>query len=88
MAYQSYSLIMLGLAAPGHEGESSAALKVSETLGAAIGASAGGALVAFRAADGPQPMAVAATFGLMAAIGLVGCAVTMRLAPGGRIGEP
>jgi MFS family permease len=88
MAYQSFSLIVLSLAAPGREGEAAAAMKISETIGAALGAGVGGALIAFHATDGPRALAVAATFGVMAAVGLLGCAAALRLAPGGRIGDP
>ncbi len=81
MAYQSYSLIVLSLAARGREGAAASSMKVSETLGAAAGTGIGGTLVVLGAADDPRAAAVAATFVLMAAVGAVGTVAAMRLTP-------
>ena len=62
LAYSMLVLLMLETSAPGEEGFSSAALQLMFTLGTALGAGAGGAIVA---------LADAGVLGLPAAVGLV-----------------
>lgn len=78
IAYQSFSLIVLGQAPPGREGEAISGLKLSETLGTALGAGVGGVLVAVGATDGPRAEFVAATFVLMAAAALIAAIAARR----------
>jgi MFS family permease len=88
LAYSPISLIVLGEARSGQEGAASAALQLTETLGVALGAGLGGALVAAGAAAGWLPRAgLAGAFALAAAVAL-GAAVLARRIPSRTIPAP
>jgi MFS family permease len=76
LAYTPLALIVLGHAPPGQEGRASASLQLTESLGVALGAGLGGALVA--AAWAPRA-GVAAVFAMCATVALVTVAVARRL---------
>lgn len=79
MAYATISLIALSASPPGAEGATSASLKLGETLSAAVGAGVGGVVVAAGGAGGWLTGAIIATFVTMAAVGLLGAAMSPRL---------
>ncbi len=90
MAYSSISLVALSTSPRGGEGATSASLKLGETLSAAVGAGAGGVLIAAGGHGGWLTGAVAATFGTMAAVAMLGAAMAPRLrttTPARREGE-
>lgn len=69
LAYSMLALLMLETAPPGEEGVSSAALQLMFTLGTALGAGAGGAVVALADAGALDlPPALAIVFAAMAAV--------------------
>jgi MFS family permease len=73
LAYSPISVVVLGLAEPGHEGSASAAVQLCDVLGTALGTGLGGAAVAL--ADGQ---------GWATASGLrIGFAVTLAVALAG-----
>lgn len=78
MAYPSFSLTVLAEAPPGGEGVASAALKLNEVLGAALGVGIGGAIIA--AAPHSQRGALGLTFVLMAVAAIAGITIAGRLA--------
>ncbi len=78
MAYPSFSLTVLGEAAAGSEGVASAALKLNEVLGAALGVGIGGAIIA--AAPHSERGALGVTFVLMAVAAIAGMTIAGRLA--------
>ena len=81
-AYTTLGLAMLEQAAPGQEGDASASLQLAAVLGSALGAGAGGALIAFMAARGePLPRALLWQDGLMVLVVLLGV-VAARGLPG------
>lgn len=82
LAYPSISLLVLAGMSSGEEGAGAAALKLNEVLGAALGAGAGGALVALGDARGWETAALALTFGALAAVAVLGLRVAPRLAAG------
>lgn len=79
VAYPCFSLSVLRAAVPGGEGTASAAMKLNEVLGAALGTGLVGALVAAGEAGGWQREALAVGFGSMALASLMGLVVTRRL---------
>jgi MFS family permease len=79
MAYASISLIALSASPQGGEGAASASLKVGETLSAAVGAGAGGVLIAAGGNGGWLAGSILATFGTMAAVAVLGALVSPRL---------
>jgi MFS family permease len=78
MAYPSFSLTVLGEASAGSEGVDSAALKLNEVLGAALGIGIGGAIIA--AAPHSQRGALGVTLTLMAMAAMAGLVVAGRVA--------
>ncbi|MEO9254717.1 MAG: MFS transporter, partial [Tepidiformaceae bacterium] len=81
MAYPSFSLTVLGEAASGSEGVASAALKLNEVLGAALGIGIGGAMIA--AAPHHQRGALGVSLALMAVVAIAGIAIAGRVALAG-----
>jgi MFS family permease len=79
LAYPSFSLITLARAGEGEEGRASSALKLNEVLGAAVGAGIGGGIVAIGDASGWETAAMATVFAIMAAVALLGMALSSRL---------
>ncbi len=79
MAYPSFSLILLSVAAESEVGAVTASTKLSESLSAAIGAGAAGALVAIGDAGGWLPGSLALAFVLMAVAAFGGATLTQRL---------
>lgn len=79
MAYSSISVIVLSASPPGGEGASTASLKLGETLSAAIGAGAGGVIVAAGGAGGWLAASLAATFSAMAVVAVLGAVIAPRL---------
>jgi MFS family permease len=80
LAYSPLSLIVLGEAPSGQEGAVSASLQLCETLGVALGAGLGGALVAAGAAAGWLPRAgLAGAFALTAAVALLAAMLARRI---------
>jgi MFS family permease len=79
VTYPCFSLTVLRTAPRGGEGQASAAMKLNEVLGAALGTGLMGALVAAGEAGGWQTEALAIGFGLMALAGVAGLLVAQRL---------
>ena len=80
LAYSPISLIVLGEAQSGQEGAASASLQLAETLGVALGAGMGGALVAAGAAAGWLPRAgIAGAFALTASVALLAAMLARRI---------
>jgi predicted MFS family arabinose efflux permease len=78
LAYSAISVVVLNSAPPGREGATSAALQLSDNLGIALGAGAGGAAVALAKTMDWSPRAgVTAAF----AIALVGAVAAIVAAP-------
>jgi MFS family permease len=79
-AYPAGTVLVLGAAAPGEEGQASASLQVAEMVGTAAGAGFGGTLVALAVhLDWGTAAGLAATFVLTAAVGGVGMLAARRL---------
>jgi predicted MFS family arabinose efflux permease len=81
LGYAPTSLLMLRMAPPGREGQTSASLNLADVLGTAIGIGVGGAAVA-AAAGGDLRLGLAAAFAITAAVGVLALVVTRRLPPG------
>ncbi|HEY8516527.1 MAG TPA: MFS transporter [Candidatus Binatia bacterium] len=80
MAYSTSALVILETAPPDRQGESSAALQLSITLGTALGTGAGGAVLALlTAAAWPLASAIAAVFATTVAALAVALVVAFRL---------
>ena len=80
LAYSMLVLLMLETSTPGEEGFSSAALQLMFTLGTALGAGAGGAIVALADAGVLSlPTAVGLVDGLMLIVALAAVAVALRV---------
>lgn len=79
VAYPCFSLTVLATAPRGGEGTASAAMKLNEVLGAALGTGLVGALVAAGEAGDWQTEALGVGFGLMAVAGAICLGVTRRL---------
>jgi MFS family permease len=96
LAYSMLLLLMLETSAPGEEGFSSAALQLMFTLGTALGAGAGGAIVAMADAGTlALPTAVGLVDGLMGLVAIAALVVALRVprarvahAPRGPIAVP
>jgi MFS family permease len=82
LAYASFSLITLAGAPEGEEGRASSSLKLNEVLGSAVGAGVGGALIAAGDAGGWETGALAAVFGAMALVALLGAGFVSFRLPG------
>ena len=80
LTYSTAALVTLETAAPGEEGFSSSALQLMFTLGTALGAGVGGAVVAIADAGviGLAP-ALAIVYGITAAAALLAALVTQRV---------
>ncbi|MGZ8512172.1 MAG: MFS transporter [Candidatus Limnocylindria bacterium] len=79
LAYSTSALVMLESAAPGEEGFSSAALQLMFTLGTALGAGVGGAVVAIADAGViGLPAALAIVYGMTAAVAILAALVSQR----------
>ena len=80
LAYSMLALLVLETAAPGQEGVSSAALQLMFTLGTAIGAGTGGAIVALADAGILElAIAIGVVFAIMGVVGLAAIAVATRV---------
>jgi MFS family permease len=80
MSYAPITLLVLHLAPGGREGAATAALQLSDVLGTALGAGAGGAIVALGAAMAWDPRtALVLTFGMAGVAAASGLLVTARL---------
>ena len=83
LAYSMLALLVLETAAPGQEGASSAAIQLMFTLGTALGAGVGGAVVALADAGTMDLVAAVATVnGIMAAVAVAGVLVGSRVPRG------
>jgi MFS family permease len=80
LAYSMLALLILETAQPGQEGISSAALQLMFTLGTAMGAGAGGAIVALAdRGDLALPMAVTIVNAIMLGAGVLAGLVALRV---------
>jgi MFS family permease len=80
LAYSMLVLLMLETSAPGEEGFSSSALQLMFTLGTALGAGAGGAIVALADAGTlALPTAVGLVDGLMALVAVAAFVIALRV---------
>jgi MFS family permease len=77
-AYAPLSLMMLQEAPPGHEGQASASLNLTDVLGTAIGIGVGGAAVAAEPGRNLH-LGVLAAFAAAAIVAVVAVVVTRRL---------
>jgi MFS family permease len=83
LAYAPLSVTVLALARTGREGEATASLQLSDTLGIALGTGVAGALVALADASGASERAgVAAVFGFAAAVAVAGTVAAGRIPVG------
>src|SRR6516225_5026764 len=87
LAYAPTSLMMLRMAPPGREGQTSASLNLADVLGTAIGIGVGGAAVAAGAGSDLR-LGITAAFAIMAAVGVLTLLVTRRLPPGTNSSPP
>jgi MFS family permease len=87
LGYAPISLMMLRMAPPGREGQTSASLNLADVLGAAIGIGAGGAAVA-AGAGGDLRLGITAAFAITAAVGVIALFVTRQLPPGTNSSPP
>lgn len=78
LAYPSFSLTVLSLAEAGREGIATSALKLCESLGAALGAGISGALIAAGGALDSERGGTAAAFLAMAVLAFSGILVALR----------
>ena len=89
LAYSTSALVMLETAAPGEEGTSSSALQLMFTLGTALGAGVGGAVVAMADAGTMDlAMALAIVYGITAGMGLLAALVAQRVPSRGPARRP
>ncbi|MFN8644597.1 MAG: MFS transporter [Candidatus Binatia bacterium] len=80
LAYASISVTVLGLAAPGQEGNASASLQLTDVLGVVLGTGAGGAFIAIGSARGwPPASSLQLAFAVMLAMAVFGIAAARRL---------
>ena len=70
LGYAPTSLMMLRMAPPGREGQTSASLNLADVLGTAIGIGVGGAAVA-AGAGGELRLGITAAFAIAAAVGVL-----------------
>jgi len=78
LAYAPLSLMMLQEAPPGHEGQASASLNLTDVLGTAIGIGVGGAAVAAESGRNLH-LGITAAFAAAAVVALLALAITRRL---------
>lgn len=83
LSYSSFNVTVLALAPAGREGATSAAVKLAESLGGAIGTGGGGAIIAMGAALGHERSAAAGIFVAMAALALLAIVPAVRTRPVG-----
>jgi hypothetical protein len=82
LAYSPISLVTLAQAKPGAEGEASASLQLSDTLGVALGTGTTGAIVAAGAAIGStRGDALSVAFVVCAAVAIITSIAAARLPP-------
>jgi MFS family permease len=82
LSYSPTALVALSEAETGRQGAASSAVLLSDTLGAALGAGIGGAIVAAAPSLAwSRPDALAVVFGLMTVVALLGVAVARRFPP-------
>jgi MFS family permease len=82
LSYAAISLAVLRAAPAGGEGGATSAMQLSDTLGTALGAGIGGALIAAGVRAGAADwVGLAATFALATVVALIGLARSGRLAP-------
>jgi MFS family permease len=80
LAYSPLTLVALAQATPGTEGEASASLQLSDTLGVALGTGTTGAIVAAGASIGStRGEALAVAFAVCAAVAIVTSVAAVRL---------
>ena len=80
MSYSGLSLILLGAAPPGREGEATSAIQLSDVLGMAVGTGLGGAAVAAGERSGSEPdVGIAVAFALALVAAIIACLVARRL---------
>jgi MFS family permease len=87
LGYAPTSLMMLRMAPPGREGQTSASLNLADVLGTAIGIGVGGAAVA-AAAGSDLRLGITAAFAIAAAVGITALFVTRQLPPGTNSSPP
>lgn len=88
LAYTTISVVVLGEAEPGREGEATASLQLSDILGMAMGTGIAGAIVAIGdRADTGAMMRVLPIFAFSTFLGLVIAVVGRRLAGGSAVGD-
>jgi MFS family permease len=87
LGYAPTSLMMLRMAPPGREGQTSASLNLADVLGTAIGIGVGGAAVA-AAAGSDLRLGITAAFAIAAAVGVTALFVTRQLPPGTNSSPP
>jgi len=88
LAYSMLALMVLETAAPGEEGFSSSALQLMFTLGTALGAGVGGAVVAVADAGAISlPSAIGIIHAVMVVVAAVAVAVSLRV-PHGPSNDP
>lgn len=80
LAYSSLSVIVLGLAEPGHEGASSSSLQLTDVLGVALGTGLGGVFVTLGDSRGWLPRsALELAFSVTVAVAGLGALAARRL---------
>jgi MFS family permease len=80
LSYSPLSVTVLGLAAPGREGEASASIQLADVLGVALGAGCGGALVALGEGRGwATGSALELAFAITFVVAVGGIAAARRL---------
>lgn len=82
LVYPTFSLELLSSSTVGHEGEAASAMKLNETLLAAVGVGLAGSIVAVGESSGWETGALVGVFLLMAALSLLTIGTSRRLAPG------
>ena len=85
LSYSTFSLVVLREAVESEQGLATAGLQLSDVLGTSLGTGVGGALIALGIRLGePVWTGFAAAFAASVVVGLVGLALTPRLAPSRR----
>lgn len=80
LSYSPISVVVLGLADPGHEGAASASLQLSDVLGTAVGTGVGGAALALADAQGwATATALRGAFAVTLVAALLGILASRRL---------
>ena len=82
LSYSPTSMVALSEAEPGRQGAATSAVQMTDVLGAALGTGIAGAIVAAAASlDLSRRHALAAVFGLMTLVAIVGITVARRFPP-------